>query len=123
MPVPPKSSEKVADKPKKAAAAAKKPASTATGAKAAKPKAAAKPAVKSAEKAVTKKPAAARKPAAKPASGTQPILAPEQRRYYVEVAAYYIAERRGFHGGSQLDDWVQAEIEIDRLLREGILKP
>jgi len=42
---------------------------------------------------------------------------------YVEVAAYYIAERRGFQGGSELEDWVQAEAKIDRLLREGILKP
>lgn len=56
---------------------------------------------------------------------TEPIpeLTPEQRRLYVEVAAYYIAERRGFHGGSEIDDWLQAEAEIDRLLREGILKP
>ncbi len=52
-----------------------------------------------------------------------PELSPEQRRMYVEVAAYYIAERRGFHGGSELEDWLQAEAEIDRLLREGILKP
>ncbi|MFN3883182.1 MAG: DUF2934 domain-containing protein [Rhodocyclaceae bacterium] len=52
-----------------------------------------------------------------------PELTPEQRRLYVEVAAYYIAERRGFVGGSELEDWVQAEAEIDRLLREGILKP
>lgn len=52
-----------------------------------------------------------------------PVLTPEQRCHYVEVAAYYIAERRGFHGGSQMEDWVQAEKEIDRLLREGILKP
>ena len=50
-------------------------------------------------------------------------LAPDQRRYYVEVAAYYIAEQRGFHGDSQLDDWVAAEAEIDRLLREGVLNP
>ncbi len=52
-----------------------------------------------------------------------PVLTLDQRRYYVEVAAYYIAERRGFHGGSQMDDWVLAEADIDRLVREGILKP
>ena len=52
-----------------------------------------------------------------------PHLTAEQRRYYVEVAAYYIAERRGFCGGSEVDDWVQAEAESDRLLREGVLKP
>ncbi|NWG31774.1 MAG: DUF2934 domain-containing protein [Rhodocyclaceae bacterium] len=82
-----------------------------------------------------KKPAKAKAPAAeKGASRTvappeaeqapaMTVLTPEQRRLYVEVAAYYIAERRGFQGGSEMDDWVQAEAEIDRLLREGILKP
>lgn len=43
----------------------------------------------------------------------------EQRYHYVEVAAYYIAEKRGFDGGSTDADWVQAEQEIDRLLAEG----
>lgn len=97
---------------------------------AAKPvaKAAAKPAVKPAAtaarpvaKASVAKPVKATKPAA--AKKSVPSLPPEQRRFYVEVAAYYIAERRGFHGGSELNDWVEAESEIDRLLREGVLKP
>lgn len=56
-------------------------------------------------------------------AGARPVLSQEQRRCYVEVAAYYIAERRGFCGGSELDDWVQAESEVDRLLDEGVLKP
>jgi hypothetical protein len=105
-----------------------------SGDKPPKPKTAAKPAAKTAAKAPAAKPAAS-KPApaksaaaAKPARTTAkkpaaPALSPEQRRYYVEVAAYYIAERRGFHGGGELDDWVTAEAEIDRLLREGVLKP
>jgi len=94
----------------------------------AKAPAAKKPAV---AKAPAKKPAAVKKtvPAKKAAAvvaerpNAVPELTPDQRRYYVEVAAYYIAERRGFHGGSQMDDWVQAEAEIDRLVREGVLKP
>jgi hypothetical protein len=45
----------------------------------------------------------------------------EQRRNYIEVAAYYIAERRGFIGGNEMDDWAAAEAEIDRLLSEGKL--
>ena len=57
-------------------------------------------------------PARARKPAAIPA---------EQRRNYIEMAAYYIAERRGFAAGNPFDDWAQAEAEIDRLLAEGLL--
>lgn len=74
-----------------------------------------------AAKKTTTKAAAPQKTAAMP--NFMPVLTPEQRCFYVEVAAYYIAERRGFHGGGQLNDWVQAEEEIDRLLREGILKP
>jgi hypothetical protein len=46
---------------------------------------------------------------------------PELRRHYVEVAAYYIAERRGFLDGCANEDWVQAELEIDRLLAENKL--
>lgn len=48
-------------------------------------------------------------------------VTPEQRHHYVEVAAYYIAERRGFEAGCHDDDWAQAELEIDRLLAEGKL--
>jgi hypothetical protein len=46
---------------------------------------------------------------------------PEQRRNYIEIAAYYIAERRGFMGGHEEEDWNAAEVEIDRLLAEGKL--
>jgi hypothetical protein len=62
--------------------------------------------------------------AAKPARSRAkkpPAVAAEQRRYYVEVAAYHIAERRGFAPGDPLQDWVQAEAEIDRLIAEGLL--
>ena len=45
-------------------------------------------------------------------------ITPEQRYHYVEVAAYYIAEKRGFDAGSTEEDWAQAELEIDRLLAE-----
>ncbi len=69
-------------------------------------------------KAAPKKAAAgvARSRAKKPAA-----VSLEQRRCYVEVAAYHIAERRGFAPGNPLEDWVQAEAEIDRLLAEGRL--
>jgi hypothetical protein len=62
--------------------------------------------------------------AAKPvrAKATKPAVIPlEQRRNYVEVAAYYIAAARGFTPGDPLQDWIQAEAEIDRLLKEGRL--
>jgi surface antigen len=46
---------------------------------------------------------------------------PDQRRYYIEVAAYYIAERRGFMGGHEAEDWTAAEAEIDQMLAAGKL--
>lgn len=53
----------------------------------------------------------------KSTSAVRPV-GPEQRRHYIEVAAYYIAERRGFVDGDETRDWLAAEAEIDRLLRE-----
>jgi len=73
-----------------------------------------KPPAKAPAKAKAKKPAAA-------ATRQVKAVSSEQRRYYVEVAAYHIAERRGFAAGNPLDDWVQAETEIDRLLSAGKL--
>ncbi len=75
-----------------------------------KPLAKAKPANKSA-------PA----PRARPGTRKKGGASPEQRSYYIEIAAYYIAERRGFASGDPLQDWVEAEAEIDRLLAEGYL--
>lgn len=49
----------------------------------------------------------------------KPQVSTEQRLHYIEVAAYYIAQRRGFDGGDPVKDWVAAELEIDRLLAEG----
>jgi len=49
------------------------------------------------------------------------IITPDQRLHYIEVSAFYIAERRGFVEGDPTADWLAAESEIDRLLREGRL--
>lgn len=43
-------------------------------------------------------------------------LDPAMRIEMVSRAAYFRAERRGFTGGSALQDWLEAEAEIDRLL-------
>jgi len=43
----------------------------------------------------------------------------EQRRRMIAEAAYYRAERRGFVGGSSVDDWIAAEIEVDARLARG----
>lgn len=66
-----------------------------------------------AKPAATKAAPAARKPAAKP------TLSAEQRNHYVEVAAFYIAERRGFAPADPAQDWAAAEVEIDRLIASG----
>ncbi len=34
----------------------------------------------------------------------------------IAVAAYYLAEQRGFPGEGALDDWVHAEQQIDRMI-------
>lgn len=78
------------------------------------PVAKAKAAPKAAPKAAAVKPVP---PLAKMPAG----VSPEQRRNYVEVAAYHIAERRRFAPGNPLQDWVQAEAEIDRLIAAGLL--
>jgi hypothetical protein len=46
-------------------------------------------------------------------------LSTEQRNNYVEVAAFYIAERRGFAPGNPAEDWAAAEAEVDRLIASG----
>ncbi|MHB1230954.1 MAG: DUF2934 domain-containing protein [Burkholderiales bacterium] len=48
-------------------------------------------------------------------------LTEEQRQHHIEVAAYCIAESGGFKGGCDLENWLAAETEIDRLLAEGKL--
>lgn len=40
----------------------------------------------------------------------------EQRAQWIAEAAYFIAQRRGFSGGSADEDWREAEKEINRLL-------
>lgn len=50
---------------------------------------------------------------------TIPPISNEHRLRYIELAAFYIAERRGFGGGNTLEDWLQAEAEIDQLLLQG----
>lgn len=40
------------------------------------------------------------------------------RRELIAEAAYHRALRRGFRGGSAVDDWLAAEAEIDAMLRK-----
>jgi hypothetical protein len=43
---------------------------------------------------------------------------PMQRRQMIAEAAYFRAEKRGFNGGEESRDWLEAEAEIDRRLRK-----
>ena len=40
------------------------------------------------------------------------------RRQLVATEAYFLAERRGFAGGNELEDWVAAEAAVDLRLRQ-----
>ena len=68
-----------------------------------------------------KAPADTKPKAVKPAPSisSKPALSAEQRNHYVEVAAFYIAERRGFVPCDPADDWCAAELEVDRLIATG----
>ncbi|MDP2239816.1 MAG: DUF2934 domain-containing protein [Burkholderiales bacterium] len=43
----------------------------------------------------------------------------EERHGRIAEASYYRAMRRGFHGGSDLEDWLESEAEIDKLIWHG----
>lgn len=46
--------------------------------------------------------------------------APEQRQQLIAQAAYFIAERRGFAPGNELEDWLQAEAEIEAWMKAAL---
>ncbi len=39
----------------------------------------------------------------------------EQTRLMTEEAAYYLAEKRGFAPGHELEDWLRAEAQVKKL--------
>ena len=43
---------------------------------------------------------------------------PEVRHQLVATEAYFIAERRGFAAGNELDDWLAAEAAVDSRLQQ-----
>lgn len=65
--------------------------------------------------------AAAEAPAGgRPAAAAMPdgpaFVEPRERRAMIAEAAYFRAERRGFEPGHELEDWLAAEGDIERLL-------
>jgi hypothetical protein len=49
-------------------------------------------------------------------------VAEGERQRRISEAAYYRAEQRGFARGRELDDWLAAEIQIDKALHEPTAK-
>ena len=43
---------------------------------------------------------------------------PDVRRQLVAAEAYFLAERRGFVAGNELQDWVTAEMVVDSRLQQ-----
>lgn len=58
-------------------------------------------------------------------AGPNPLFADESGRHaLIERAAYFLAEQRGFEPGHELEDWCEAERDIDaRLFRGESLLP
>ena len=49
---------------------------------------------------------------------TDPQVDPNLRRQLVAAEAYFLAERRGFVAGHELEDWVAAEMAVDSRLHQ-----
>ena len=61
-------------------------------------------------------PANKRLPKAATVATNKAQITAEERYKMIAAAAYLLAEKRGFHGGDALGDWVAAEAEIDARL-------
>ena len=46
-----------------------------------------------------------------------PLPSTSEREQMIAVAAYYRAQGRNFEPGRDLEDWLEAEVEIDAIMR------
>lgn len=53
------------------------------------------------------------------AKSTNQTMTADQRYSMIQTAAYLRAEKRGFQGGDPVQDWVDAEREVDAMLKAG----
>jgi hypothetical protein len=53
-----------------------------------------------------------------PASGAAAAIDEDRRRQLIAAEAYFLAERRGFVAGHELEDWVAAEATVESRLRD-----
>jgi hypothetical protein len=100
-------------KPRRRTTTTKTPASSKTTKPAAK-KAETKPAAKTASKTATPSKSSTKTTRSRKKEASS--VTPEQRYHMIAEAAYLIAESHGFDSGRTLDDWLQAEAQIDRQL-------
>ncbi|MBL8344639.1 MAG: DUF2934 domain-containing protein [Rubrivivax sp.] len=49
-----------------------------------------------------------------PAPAGKTVSEAEKREALIRIAAYSFYERRGYVSGHELEDWLQAEMEVDR---------
>jgi len=54
------------------------------------------------------------------ARSARPVT-PEERHAFIAEAAYYLAERRCFEVGQELEDWLRAENQVHTRLASGAL--
>jgi hypothetical protein len=50
-------------------------------------------------------------------TGQASVPSPQQRRFMIAEAAYFLAERRGFAPNNEWADWFEAERKIDRSIQ------
>jgi len=48
--------------------------------------------------------------------GAQAVFDPDMRHRMISEAAYYLYSQRGYADGYDLDDWLQAEAQVDDLI-------
>jgi hypothetical protein len=56
--------------------------------------------------------------AAAPAKPAAKAVTPAERQAMIAEAAYFIAQKRGFGGGKESSDWIQAEQQVDAALKK-----
>lgn len=61
---------------------------------------------------------ASRQPRKTPTKKAGPRSGGMDRQRMIEEAAYFRAEKRGFAGQREMDDWLSAEAEIDQALKK-----
>ena len=77
------------------------------------------PAKKVTNKTTAKPKDTTKKKVAKKSTTTSKPQTSDERWKMIAIAAYHKAEQRGFAPGSELQDWAEAEKEVDELLMSG----